>query len=73
MKTISVKALRPVKMTAKTLIFEDPNHGVYMASRRVANDILSNKVEEVFIVDEVFPKGHCEAISLPMLATPSCW
>lgn len=73
MRTISVKELRPVKMTAKMLVFEDPNHGVYMASRRVANDILSNKVEEVFIVDEVFPKGHCESMQMPMLATPSCW
>lgn len=73
MRTISVKALRPVKMAAKTLIFEDPNHATYMATRRVANDILSNKVEEVFIIDELFPKGHCEYAQIPMLATPSCW
>ena len=75
MKTISVKALRPVKMTANTLMFEDPNYGVYMATRRVANDILTGSVEEVVIVDRILPpkrkedKPHC----VKMLATPSCW
>jgi hypothetical protein len=75
MKTISVKALRPVKMTAKTLVFEDPNHGTYMATRRVANDILTGIVDEVFIVDSVLPKRRPddEPHNVQMLATPSCW
>jgi hypothetical protein len=75
MKTISVKALRPVKMTAKTLIFEDPNHGVYMATRRVANDILTGIIDEVFIVDTILPNKHHNDGPHPvqMLATPSCW
>ena len=75
MKTISVKALRPIKMTANTLVFEDPNHGIYMATRRVANDILAQSVEEAIIVDRVLPpkKRGDEPRYVKMLATPSCW
>ena len=75
MKTISIKALRPIKMTAKTLVFEDPNHGTYMATRRVANDILTGIVDEVFIIDTVLPKKRPddEPKYVQMLATPSCW
>jgi len=75
MKTISVKALRPVKMTAKTLVFEDPNHGTYMATRRVANDILEGRVDEVFVVDTTLPRRrpNDEPHYVQMLATPSCW
>lgn len=75
MKTISVKALRPIRMNAKTLIFEDPNHDTYMATRRVANDILTGIVDEVFVVDTVFPKKHPDdgPCYVQMLATPSCW
>lgn len=75
MKTISVKALRPVKMTAKTLVFEDINHGTYMATRRVANDILTGIIDEVFIIDTILPKRRPddEPHHVQMLATPSCW
>ena len=75
MKTISIKALRPIKMTAKTLVFEDPNHETYMATRRVANDILTGIVDEVFIIDTVLPKKRPddEPKYVQMLATPSCW
>ena len=75
MKTISVKALRPIKMTAKTLVFEDPNHRTYMATRRVANDILTGIVDEVFIIDTFLPKKRPddEPKYVQMLATPSCW
>ena len=76
MKTISVKALRPIKMTAKTLVFEDPNHGTYMATRRVANDILTGIVDEVFIIDTILPKKNHDDEPfkhVQMLATPSCW
>lgn len=75
MKTISVKALRPVKMTAKTLVFEDPNHGTYMATRRVANDILTGTIDEVFIIDTILPRKRPddEPRYVQMLATPSCW
>lgn len=75
MKTISVKALRPIKMTAHTLMFEDPNHGVYMATRRVANDILEDRVDEVFVVDTILPRRRPddEPRHVQMLATPSCW
>ena len=75
MKTIPAKALRPVKMTAKTLVFEDPNYGTYMATRRVANDILEGRVDEVFIIDTVLPKKRPddEPKYVQMLATPSCW
>ena len=75
MKTISVKALRPIKMTSRTLMFEDPNHGTYMATRRVANDILAGTMDEVFIIDTVLPRKHHddEPRYVQMLATPSCW
>lgn len=75
MKTISVKALRPVRMTARTLVFEDVNHGTYMATRRVANDILMGIVDEVFIIDTILPMKHPddEPRNIRMLATPSCW
>ena len=75
MKTISVKALRPVKMTAKTLVFEDPDHGTYMATRRVANDILTSIVDEVFIIDTILPmkRPNDEPRHVQMLATPSYW
>ena len=71
MKTISVKDLRPVKMMVKTLVFEDPNHETYMATRRVANDILMGIVDEVFIVDTILHNN--ESRHIQMLATPSCW
>ena len=75
MKTISIKALRPVKMTAKTLVFEDPNHRTYMASRRVANEILAGAVDEVIITGTTFsmkgPDGNSRLVQ--MLATPFCW
>lgn len=68
---ISAKDLRPIRMTAKTLIFEDSNNGIYMATRRVANDILSGAVDEVTVV---IPPAKPEAKSYyKMLATPSCW
>ena len=71
MKTISVKALRPIHMTAKTLVFEDSNHETYIATRRVANDILSGAVDEVTVV---IPPAKPEAkFYYKMLATPSCW
>lgn len=75
MKTISVKALRPVKMTAKTLMFEDPDHRTYMATRRVANDILMQAVSEVCIVETALPPRHPDEMPcyIQMLATPSCW
>lgn len=75
MKTISIKSLRPVKMTAKTLVFEDPDHRTYMASRRVANEILAGAVDEVFIIDTTLPmKGpNDNSRFVQMLATPSCW
>lgn len=78
METISVKALRPIKMTAKTLVFEG-DHGAYrktyMATRRVANDILAELVDEVVIVDTILPKKFPdnEPRHVQMLATPSCW
>lgn len=72
MKTISIKELRPVRMTAKTLVFEDPNHRTYMATRRVANDILTGAVDEVLIMDSL-PSRQDRCFRLPMLATPSCW
>ena len=66
METISVKNLRPIRVTAKTLVFEDTISGeTFMATRRVANDILTNAVDEVFIVKI---RGE-----IRMLATPSCW
>lgn len=68
MKTISIKTLCPVRMTAKTLVFEDIHHETYMATRRVANEILSGAVNEVSII-EVSRGGR----TLQMLATPSCW
>lgn len=75
MKTISIKTLRPVKMTAKTLVFEDPNHETYMATRRVANDILEGRVDEVFVVGTTLPRRrpNDELLYVQMLATPSCW
>lgn len=75
MKTISIKALRPVKMTAKTLVFEDPDHRTYMASRRVANEILAGTVDEVFITNTTLSmKGPDDNPRfVQMLATPSCW
>ena len=75
MKTISVKSLHPVKMTAKTLVFEDINHDSYMATRRVANDILGGLVDEVSIIDTILPKRRPddEPHYVQMLATPSCW
>ena len=76
MKTISVKDLRPVKMTAKTLMFENNlNHETYMATRRVANDILEGRVDEVSIIDTTLPRRRPDEKPhyVQMLATPSCW
>ena len=78
METISVKALRPVKMTAKTLMFEGDHEAyrkTYMATRRVANDILEGRVDEVFIVDTILPmrRPDDKPRHVQMLATPSCW
>ena len=75
MKTISTKSLRPVRMTAKTLVFEDPDCETYMAILRVANDILAGVVNEVFIMNTILPMKHPDDKShyVQMLTTPSCW
>lgn len=75
MKTIKTSELHPVKMTAKTLVFEDANHESYMATRRVANDILTHSVEEVSIIETTLPRRNSlgEPHPVKMLATPSCW
>jgi len=75
MKTIKASELHPVRMTSKTLVFENVNHETYMATRRVANDILSGTIDEVFIIDTVLPRRcpNSEPHPVKMLATPSCW
>lgn len=73
MKTILVRELRPVRMTTKTLVFEDSHGETYMATRRVANDILMNAVTEVFVVETSLPRRCDKPVHIQMLATPSCW
>lgn len=75
MRTIKTSELRPVRMTAKTLVFEDSKCETYMATRRVANDILRGFIDEVFIVDTTLParRPNDEPHFTKMLATPSCW
>lgn len=73
--TIKTFDLHPVRMTARTLVFEDANHETYMATRRVANDILTHSVEEVSIIEMTLPRRRPldEPHPVKMLATPSCW
>lgn len=78
MTMISAKELRVVRMTARMLVFVDKQGQEFFASKRVANEILSESVDEVFVISQNFfsrdrsleeNKRH----SMLMLATPSCW
>lgn len=73
--TIKTSDLRPVRMTNKCLMFKDVNQTPYLATRRVANDILMGTVDEVFVVDATLPTRcpNHEPHPVKMLATPSCW
>ena len=78
MITIPTKELRVVRMTARTLVFIDKNEQEYFASKRVANEILSGSVNEVFVISQnFFSHGRsleeCKRHSILMLATLSCW
>ena len=72
MITISAKELRVVRMTARMLVFTDKNDKEYFASKRVANEVLSKSVDEVFVISHNFSKQGVKH-SMLMLATPSCW
>ena len=72
MTTIPVKELRVVRMTARMLVFVDKNGQEFFASKRVANEILSRTVDEVFVVSQNFFKQGVKH-SMLMLATPNCW
>ena len=78
MITIPTKELRVVRMTARMLVFINKNDQEYFASKRVANEILSKSVNEVFVINQNFfsrrePLEECKRHSMLMLATPSCW
>ena len=78
MITIPIKELRIVRMTARMLVFVDKNGQEYFASKRVANEILSKTVDEVFVISQnFFSHGRsleeCKRHLMLMLATPSCW
>jgi hypothetical protein len=72
MITIPAKELRVVRMTARMLVFVDKSGQEYFASKRVANEILSESVDEVFVISQNFFKQGVRH-SMLMLATPSCW
>ena len=74
METIFTKLLRPVRMTAKMLVFEH-NGREFLASKRVANEILSGNIKEAYIVEHpLFTKEEGSTKrTMCMLATPSCW
>ena len=72
MITIPAKELRVVRMTARMLVFVDKSGQEYFASRRVANEILSETVDEVFVTSQNFFKQGFRQ-SMLVLATPSCW
>ena len=50
MNKISAKELRVVRMTARMLVFVNKDGQEFFASKRVANEILSGKVDEVFLL-----------------------
>lgn len=75
---ISVKELRVARMTARMLVFVDKSGQEYFASKRVANEILSESVDKVCVVSHnFFSRGRSleenKRHSILMLATPSCW
>lgn len=72
MITIPIKELRVVRMTARTLVFVDKNGQEFFASKRVANEILSESVDEVSVISKDFLRQGVKC-SMLMLATPSCW
>ena len=47
---ISAKELRVARMTARMLVFVDKSRQEYFASKRVANEILSESVDKVYVV-----------------------
>lgn len=69
---IPTKELRVVRMTARMLVFGDKDGNEYFASKRVANEILSEVVDKVFITSHDFLRQGVRH-SILMLATPSCW
>lgn len=72
MITIPIKELRVVRMTARTLVFVDKQGQEFFASKRVANEILSESVDEVSVISKDFLRQGVKC-SMLMLATPSCW
>lgn len=66
MRTISTNELKLIKI-GKTSIFQAENQ-TFMASSRVANDILNKTYPEVYVQDVVRPDGHSLGL---WLATPS--
>ena len=69
---ISAKELRVARMTARMLVFVDKSRQEYFASKRVANEILSESVDKVCVVSHNFFKQGVRN-SILMLATLSCW
>lgn len=72
-RTMKTKDLRPVEMTPRMLMFRDSDERTYYATKRVANDVLSNSVEEVTVMERIFINKEGIETSIMMLATPSPW
>lgn len=72
MITIPIRELRVVRMAARTLVFVDKQGQEFFASKRVANEILSESVDEVSVISKDFLRQGVKC-SMLMLATPSCW
>lgn len=73
MISIPVKELRVVRMTARMLVFVGPKGEEFFATKRVANEILSQSVDTVFVVNHNFFDREHTRHPMQMLATPSCW
>lgn len=73
MNKISAKELRVVRMTARMLVFVNKDGQEFFASKRVANEILSGSVDEVFFTSQNFFNKQGVRHSMLVLATPSCW
>lgn len=73
MNKISAKELRVVRITARMLVFVNKDGQEFFASKRVANEILSGSVDEVFFTSQNFFNKQGVRHSMLILATPSCW
>ena len=67
---INQRGLKLVRLNSRTAVFMDGYGIEYLATKRVANQILSNTAEHLFVIEKRYIRNGIECHT-KMLATPS--